>query len=211
MRRRKRRRSRVRSRRRRNVAILGLVLAVFGGAIVAGTVGGAAALGSNCDLSSLRQVEVGENSFVYAADGSLLGSIPSEKNRQPVALATMSPWMRRATIAIEDRRFYQHGGLDIEGIARALVEDVKAGRVVQGGSTITQQLVRNLYVEVGHERVLERKIREACLAVKLSQRWSKDKILEEYLNTVFFGRQAYGVEAAAQTFFSRHARNLTVE
>jgi penicillin-binding protein 1A len=154
---------------------------------------------------------VGMNSFVYAADGSFLGTIPSEKNRQPVALRTMSPWIRAATIAIEDRRFYQHGGLDMEGIARALIEDVKAGRVVQGGSTITQQLVRNLYVEVGHERVLERKIREACLAIKVDRKYSKDQILEDYLNTVFFGRQAYGVEAAAQTFFSRKARNLTLE
>ena len=210
MRRRKRRRARVRSRRRRNLAVVALILAVTGGAIVAGTVGGAAALGSSCDLSSLQQIEFGTNSFVYAADGSLLGAIPSEKNRQPVPLKTISPYMRRATIAIEDRRFYQHGGLDFEGIVRALVEDVRAGRVVQGGSTITQQLVRNLYVEVGHERVLERKVREACLAVKLSRELPKDKILEDYLNTVFYGRQAYGIEAAAQTFFSKRARNLTL-
>ncbi|MDQ3824152.1 MAG: PBP1A family penicillin-binding protein, partial [Actinomycetota bacterium] len=199
------------TRRRRNLAVVALAVALLGAGVVGGTVGGAAALGSNCDLSSLQRVEVGMNSFVYAADGSFLGTIPSEKNRQPVALKTMSPWIRKATIAIEDRRFYQHGGLDFEGIARALVEDVKAGRVVQGGSTITQQLVRNLYVEVGHERVLERKIKEACLAVKVDDKFSKDEILEDYLNTVFFGRQAYGVEAAAQTFFSRRARNLTLE
>jgi penicillin-binding protein 1A len=174
MRRRKRRRARVRSRRRRNIALLALVLGLAGAAVVAGTVGGAAALGSNCDLSSLQRVDVGINSFVYAADGSFLGTIPSEKNRQPVPLRTMSPWIRHATIAIEDRRFYQHGGLDMEGIARALIEDVKAGRVVQGGSTITQQLVRNLYVEVGHERVLERKIHEACLAIKVDRKYSKD-------------------------------------
>jgi penicillin-binding protein 1A len=210
MRRRKRRRARVRSRRRRSVAVLALIVGIGGGAVVAGSVGGAAALGSSCDLASLEKLDHGANSLVYAADGSLLGVIPSEKNRQPVALRTMSPWIREATIAIEDRRFYRHGGLDLEGIARALVEDVRAGRVVQGGSTITQQLVRNLYLGVGTERVLERKIREACLAVKLSRRWPKDKILEEYLNTVFFGRQAYGVEAAAQTFFSKHARNLTL-
>ena len=211
MRRRKRRRTRVKTRRRRNLVLLGLVFSLAGAAVVAGTVGGTVALGSSCDLSSLQRVEVGMNSFVYAADGSFLGTIPSEKNRQPVELRTMSPWIRKATIAIEDRRFYQHGGLDVEGIARALLEDVRAGRVVQGGSTITQQLVRNLYVEVGHERVLERKLKEACLAVKLDRKYSKDRILEDYLNTVFFGRQAYGVEAAAQTFFSRRARNLTLE
>jgi penicillin-binding protein 1A len=211
MRRRKRRRTRARSRKRHALVVILFAVVVAGGAVAAATVGGATALGSSCDLSSLRPVSVGENSFVYAADGSLLGAIPSDKNRQPVPLATISPWMRKATIAIEDRRFYEHGGLDFEGIARALVEDIRAGRVVQGGSTITQQLVRNLYVEVGHERALERKIREACLALKLSDRWTKDKILSEYLNTVFYGRQAYGVEAAAQTFFSRHARNLTIE
>ena len=118
-----------------------------------------------CDLSALKPVKIGENTFVYAADGSLLGAIPAERNREVVPLRSMSPWLTRATVAIEDRRFYSHGGVDAEGIARALWRDVKAGRVVEGGSTITQQLVRKLYIS--NERTVERKVTEACLAVKL--------------------------------------------
>ena len=88
--------------------------------------------------------------------------------------------MAKATVAIEDRRFYKHGGVDYEGIVRAAVEDVRAGRVVQGGSTITQQLVRNLYI--ARERTFKRKIKEACLAIKLAQNKSKDWILGAYMN-----------------------------
>jgi penicillin-binding protein 1A len=178
-------------------------------AAAASALTGAAAFGSGCDLSSLRPVAIGQNSFVYAYDGSLLGSIPAERNRQPVPLRTMSPWLAKATIAIEDRRFYDHGGVDAEGIARALWEDVKAGKVVQGGSTITQQLVRNLY-PVSRERTLERKVKEACLAIKLSRARSKDWILAAYMNGVYYGNHAYGVEAASQTYFSKRARNLTL-
>src|SRR4029079_1848124 len=112
------------------------------------------------------------------------------------------------TVAIEDRRFYQHGGVDYVGIARALWRDVSAGKVAEAGSTIAQQLVRNLYT--GRERTFERKVKEACLAIKLSSRWSKDKILAGYLNTVYYGNHAYGAEAAAQTYFSRNAANLTL-
>ena len=113
-----------------------------------------------------------------------------------------------ATVAVEDRRFYQHGGVDYVGIARALWTDINAGKVVQGGSTITQQLVRNLYI--GQERTFDRKLKEACLAIKLAGSWSKQKILHEYLNTVYYGNHAYGVEAAAQTYFSEHASELTL-
>ena len=114
--------------------------------------------------------------------------------------------MRKATVAIEDQRFYQHGGVDSEGIARAAWKDLSAGKVVQGGSTITQQLVRNLYIS--KERTLKRKLKEACLAIKLSARWSKDWILGQYMNQVYYGNHAYGIEAAAQTYFSKDARDL---
>ncbi len=162
----------------------------------------------NCDLSKLRPVEIGQNSFVYAFDGSLLGSIPAERNREPITLTRMSRWLPRATIAIEDRRFYKHGGVDYEGIARALWRDLKAGKAVEGGSTITQQLVRLLYT--GNERTVKRKVKEACLAIKLSRKWSKERILSEYLNSVYYGNHAYGVEAAAQTYFSKHSSELTL-
>jgi penicillin-binding protein 1A len=190
------------------VALVVGALVVVLGLVAAGGITGAATLGPRCDLDRLRPVEIGQNSFVYAADGSLLGSIPAEKNRQPVALQRISKWMRLATVAIEDRRFYEHSGIDLEGIARALAADVRAGRVVEGGSTITQQLVRNLYIS--REVTFERKLIEACLAVRLNNRRSKQWILENYLNTVYYGNHAYGVQAAAQTYFSKPAWKLTL-
>jgi len=198
-----------RRRRRRRAAVIAVVsIAALG--LVAG-IGGTAAVfayGSSCDLDSLHELQIGQNTFVYAADGTLLGSIPAERNRQPVTAAGMSLWIRKATIAIEDRRFFEHGGVDVEGIARAAVADIRAGRVVEGGSTITQQLVRNLYIS--RERTVQRKLKEACLAAKLDGAWTKHRILTTYLNQVFFGNQAYGIEAAAQTYFSKPARELTL-
>jgi penicillin-binding protein 1A len=204
----RRQRRRARAKRRRKVAILVSAVVVLLGLAAAGGMTGAATLGPRCDLDRLRPVEIGQNSFVYAADGSLLGSIPAEKNRQPVPLNRISKWMRLSTIAIEDRRFYEHSGIDLEGIARALAADVRAGRVVEGGSTITQQLVRNLYIS--REVTFERKVIEACLAVRLNNRRPKQWILENYLNTVYYGNHAYGVQAAAQTYFSKPAWKLTL-
>jgi len=198
-----------RRRRRKHAAVIALaVIATLG--TIASIGGGAAvfAYGSSCDLSSLRSIRIGQNSFLYAANGSLLGSIPAERNRQPVQVDGMSPWIRKATIAVEDRRFYEHDGVDIEGIARAAVADVKAGHIVEGGSTITQQLVRNLYIS--RERTVQRKVKEACLATKLDGAWTKHRILTTYLNQVYYGNQAYGIEAASQTFFSRPALELTL-
>src|ERR687892_1407257 len=198
-----------RRRRRRRGTLVGLaVLAAV--LVVAGIGGGAAvfAYGSSCDLDSLREVRIGENTFVYAADGSLLGSIPAERNREAVEPEDMSIWIRKATIAVEDRRFFEHGGIDVEGIARAAVTDLRAGRIVEGGSTITQQLVRNLYIS--NERTVERKLKEACLATKLDRAWTKHRILTTYLNQVYYGNQAYGIEAASQTYFSKRASALTL-
>ena len=186
------------------LAALAVVLAGAGIATGAAVL----ALGPRCDLDALHPVSIGQNTFVYAADGSLLGVIPAERNRQVVPLRLMSPWLTKATVAIEDRRFYQHGGVDAEGIMRALWRDVKAGKVVEGGSTITQQLVRTLYIS--NERTVERKVTEACLAVKLDDAWSKQRILASYLNSVFYGNLAYGAEAASRTYFSKSARWLTL-
>ena len=116
--------------------------------------------------------------------------------------------MPKATVAVEDRRFYEHGGIDVEGIARALWKNVNAGEVVEGGSTITQQLVRNLYIS--RERTVERKLKEACLAIKLNDAWSKDRILATYMNQVYYGNLAYGIEAAAQTYYSKNAVELNL-
>ena len=214
IRRAQKRRLRVQKKRRRHAAIVASLLVLIVGGIVVAGFGGAAAFEASCTLSELRPVSTGPqggpaNTFVYAANGSLLGSIPAEKNRQPVALSQMSPWMAKATVAIEDRRFYKHGGVDYKGIVRAAVKDLRAGRVVQGGSTITQQLVRNLYIS--RQRTFKRKIKEACLAIKLAQNKSKDWILGSYMNAVYYGNHAYGIEAAAQTYFSRRARTLTLD
>ncbi len=185
------------------------VLVLIPLAILAAGFGGAAAFESRCSLGELQQVHPEANSFVYAADGTLLGSIPAERNRQPVPLGQISPWMQRATVAIEDHRFFTHGGVDYQGILRAAVKDLSAGRVVQGGSTITQQLVRNVYIS--KQRTFKRKIKEACLAIKLARHKSKDWILASYMNAVYYGNHAYGIEAAAQTYFSRRAAGLTLE
>ena len=208
-RRRKRRRHERKHTRRRAIilALAGVVALLFvvGGAAVTGV----ATFGSNCDLNALQPVAIGENSFMYAADGSTLGVIPAERNRQPVTMKQISPWLPKATVAIEDRRFYEHGGIDPSGIARAVWADIQAGKVVQGGSTITQQLVRNLY-PVSREKTIERKVKEACLAIKLNRAWDKQKILVTYMNQVYYGNLAYGIEAAAQTYFSKHARDLNL-
>ena len=178
----RRRRERSHGRRRRRTRILLGVLAVLVLVVLASGVSAVATFRSSCDLNRLRPLENGQNSFVYAADGSLLGSIPAEKNRTSVPLRKVGIWMRRATVAIEDHRFYEHGGVDYEGILRAAWSDLRAGHVVQGGSTITQQLVRNLYT--GQERTFNRKVKEACLAIKLSRKLSRRQILNEHLNTV---------------------------
>ena len=208
LRRGRRRRSRIKGRHRRRTKVFFVVLIVILAAAIASGVGAVAKFQSDCSLQELKAVEIGQNSFVYAADGSLLGSIPAERNRTPVPLAKVSPWMAKATVAIEDHRFYEHGGVDYEGIARAAWKDLRAGHVVQGGSTITQQLVRNLYIS--KERTFKRKIKEACLAIRLSRARSKDWILSQYMNQVYYGNHAYGIEAAAQTYFSRHAKTLTL-
>ena len=204
------RRHRAIRRRRRKTAIVATALALAALGTAAAVAGGAAvfAYGSSCDLRSLRGAKIGENSFVYAANGTLLGVIPAERNRQPVTAAGMSIWVRKATIAVEDRRFFAHGGVDLEGIARAAVADVRAGRIVEGGSTISQQLVRDLYIS--RERTVQRKLKEACLAAKLDGAWGKQRILTTYLNRVYYGNQAYGIEAASRTYFSKPATELTL-
>jgi penicillin-binding protein 1A len=206
---RKRRRTRLRNKRKRLSKLVTGTLIGFGLFLVVSSFTGAAVFMNSCDLNSLKPVENGQNSFVYAADGSLLGSIPAERNREPVDLAQISKWVPEATVAIEDRRFYKHGALDWFGIVRALYADIKAGKVVQGGSSITQQLVRNLYIS-NKSQTLGRKATEACLAIKLARKKSKAWILTAYMNQVYYGNHAYGIEAAAQTYFSKQARRLTL-
>ena len=133
---------------------------------------------------------------------------PRRENRTPVTSAEISPWLKKATVDIEDRRFYQHGGVDFEGIFRAAVDDINAGHVVQGASTIEQQVVRNLYLD--NDPTATRKLKEAWLAMQMADDWSKDKILTTYLNIVPYGGVTYGCEAAAEVYFSVHCKDLGI-
>ena len=133
-----------------------------------------------------------------------LGVIARAENRVSVRWKDIAPTMRSATVAIEDRRYWKHGALDWHGIARAALNNVRRGRITQGGSTLTQQLAKNLYLQrEASSRSISRKIDEAWIAVQLQDKYTKAEILTAYLNTVFYGQNAYGVEAAAHTFFDR--------
>jgi penicillin-binding protein 1A len=207
------RHSRLRRRNRKKRSIV-LFLAIVFASLIALAVTTVAFTGrqillSTCTLTDLRPLKLGENSFLYTNRMRLLGVVPSATNRQPLPLAKISPWLPEATVAIEDARFWQHGALDYQGIARALYQDLSKGHIVQGGSTITQELVRNLYIG-SNQRTLSRKLKEACLAEKVFQKFSRKQILTDYLNEVFYGRHAYGAEAAAQTYFSKSASELSL-
>jgi penicillin-binding protein 1A len=164
-------------------------------------------------LSELKAADKGESSLIIAADGSRLGYVQSDQIRTPVSWEEMPRVARQAVVAIEDERFYEHEGVDYSAIIRAGVKNLESGKNVQGGSTITQQLVRALYIK-DPERNVERKIREAKLASELEQERSKKWILQNYLNDVPFGtvggRTAIGIEGAAETFFDKHAKDLTL-
>ncbi|WP_156028278.1 transglycosylase domain-containing protein [Candidatus Solirubrobacter pratensis] len=163
-----------------------------------------------CDLGSAHARLLGRNTFLETSDGLRLGAVPSTWNREPVPLARMSPWLPSATVAIEDRRFWtRDSALDPEAIIRAAVANYHAGRPVQGGSTLVQQLVRDRYLRAPAP-TFARKLKEACLAAQLEQRDSKRTILGAYLNEVYYGHHAYGAQAAAETYFSRPARRLTL-
>ena len=206
----RRRRGRRNGARNKLLLALSVVLTVaFIG--MAGAVGYVVSVASSApSLSALKPIDQGASSQVFADGGERLGFIQSDELRTPVPWSDIPQALKDATIAIEDERFYKHHGIDYEGIVRAAYENVTAGETKQGGSTITQQLVRNLYI--GKERTFERKVREAKLAEELEDRHSKKWILHSYLNTVSFGtvggQTAVGVQAAARTFFDKPASRL---
>jgi penicillin-binding protein 1A len=147
--------------------------------------------------------------YVYAADGhTILAVLRGSQSRVLVPSERISPWMKQAIVATEDRRFYEHRGIDIRGMVRALWADIRNKAAVQGGSTITQQFVKNELT--GSDRSVMRKLKEATLAWQLEQHWKKEHILTAYLNTIYFGNGAYGIERAARTYFGHNALKLTL-
>jgi penicillin-binding protein 1A len=209
----RRRQRRGRGAKRGILVVLGMVvIGAFAGA--AGVIGYIIAVASSApDIQSLRPVDQGSNSVVYASNGKRLGFIENDELRQPVSTRDLPPMLRNATVAVEDQRFYKHQGVDYEGVIRAAVKNLRSGATVQGGSTITMQLVRNIY-PITKRRTFERKIREAKLAQEIEQQHTKSWVLTNYLNSVPYGtvagRTAIGAEAAAHVFFAKRARDLTL-
>jgi penicillin-binding protein 1A len=152
--------------------------------------------------SDLPRLEApsGRNSVLTDRNGEPLGMLTGNQKRIFVKSGEIAPFMKQAIIAIEDRRFYTNAGIDLRGIGRALYQDVRAQKAVQGGSTITMQFVKNA-LAAQEERTLFNKLREAALAYQITRKWSKERILRNYLNTIYFGNGAYGIEAAARTYF----------
>ncbi|TMK81015.1 MAG: PASTA domain-containing protein [Actinobacteria bacterium] len=149
-----------------------------------------------------------ERSTIYAADGSVLATLFQDENRVYVPLAQIAPIARQAVLAVEDHSFYSHGAVDVISILRAALANLNAGKIVQGGSTITQQLVKN--TEVGTEETFRRKFQEAQDAIRLERTYSKDQILEMYLNESYFGNRVYGIGTAAEFYFATSADKLTL-
>ncbi len=165
-------------------------------------------------LDNLYDYTAAPSSKIYDRRGRLLFEMPPPHGgrHSPVPLEEIPESLRQAVIATEDARFYQHPGVDAWAIVRALWINVRGGEILSGGSTITQQLARNLLLspEERYAQTLRRKMREAVLAWRIARRYSKDEILELYLNEIYFGAMAYGAEAAAQTYFGKHVRDLDV-
>ena len=208
---RRRRRGRGRPRNKALLAgmVVGIVFALGGLGVLAWVISVAA---TAPPLSSLKMRDLGSNSAVYAADRQPLGFITAVELRRPVEGSRIPEVLKQATVAIEDERFYRHKGVDWEGVVRAGVKNITEQRTVQGGSTITMQLVRNLYIS--NERTYQRKIREAKLAEELETRHDKSWILVKYLNTAPYGtvngQSAVGAQAASRLYFGKDVSKLTL-
>jgi penicillin-binding protein 1A len=187
-------------RRRVRIRKLRLILLLFGLSVLAAvsTVFGMM-MAVASDLPKL-ELKAARNSHIVDMNGKDLGLLIGNQKRLFLRPEQIAPVMKHAIIAIEDRRFYTNEGVDLRGIGRALYQDVVQKKVVQGGSTITQQLVKNA-LAAQDDRTIFQKLREAALAYHLTHKWSKERILNTYLNTIYFGNGAYGIEAAARTYF----------
>jgi len=185
-------------------------LAIVISAIICGAIFGAA-VALIKDLPQIRSLESYRPSAttkIYTSDNMLLAELYKE-NRNIVPLDEIPILLQKALIATEDRQFYNHSGIDIKGIMRAIFKDIISGKFVQGASTITQQLSKTLFLTP--EKTIERKLKEAFLSFQLERRYTKDEILALYLNQVYFGSGAYGVESAARKFFNKPVKDLLLE
>ncbi len=190
--------------RKRTVILAALIL--LAGIVCGSAIG--AFLTLTHDLPRIQELEdfrPSSVSTVMSAEGKVLGEFFVEK-RVPVDLEEIPPYLRQAVVATEDRRFYEHAGLDWRGIGRAILKDIRAGRFKEGGSTITQQLAKVLFLNP--EKTIQRKLKEAILALQIEKRYRKNEILSLYLNQVYLGSGAYGVEAAANRYFDKHVWEL---
>ncbi len=188
-------------------ALLGTTM-IVSSVMAGGLVGLAISFRNLPDVRVLRNYVPSETSYIYDINGTLLHSLHDEANREVVDTDEMSPHLKRAVLAVEDSYFYSHNGINPSSVGRALLANAEAGSTVEGGSTITMQLVKNLFLTP--ERAISRKVAEAVLALRLEQIFSKDEILEMYLNQVYWGHNNYGVETAAQSYFNKSAADLTL-
>lgn len=186
-----------------------LSLTMLTSSIVAGGLVGLAISFRNLpDVRQLRNFFPSETTYIYDIKGKLLASVHGEANREVVPLDRISPNLKRAVLASEDSHFYYHHGINPTGVGRAVVTNLVAGGVKEGGSTITMQLVKNLFLT--RKRAFTRKLAEGVLAIRLEQILTKDQILEMYLNQVYWGHNNYGVQTASRSYFNKSAENLTI-
>ena len=176
--------------------------------VAGGLVGLAISFRNLPDVRVLRNYVPTETTHIYDINGALLTSIHDEANREVVPLNKISPDLKRAILAIEDSHFYTHHGINPGGVLRAMVVNMESGRTVEGGSTLTMQLVKNLFLSPAQK--VSRKAAEAVMAIRLEQIFGKDQILELYLNQVYWGHNLYGVETAAKSYFNKSASQLNL-
>ncbi|MBI5700587.1 penicillin-binding protein 1A [Candidatus Saganbacteria bacterium] len=149
-----------------------------------------------------------ESTTLFSSDSNPMARFHKEENRRVVQMSSISPYIKKAVISIEDERFYSHNGVDFQGILRAAGKNLLCGRIVEGGSTITQQLARNLFLT--RQKSIVRKFAEIIIALQIEHRFTKQEILEYYLNQIYFGHNAYGIESASDLYFDKHAKDLTL-
>ena len=187
--------------------LLGIIM-IGGAAVAGGLVGLALSFRDLPDVRVLKGYVPVETTYIYDINGGLIARLHGDVNREVVTLDRISPHLKRSVLAMEDAYFYTHKGIDPSGIGRAILANFNAGGTVEGGSTLTQQLVKNLFLS--NERSLNRKVAESVLAMRVEQVFTKEQILEMYLNQVFWGKNTNGAETASQNYFGKSAADLTL-